>query len=104
MGSFGLRHRTNTRATRACSIGCAGAPMSRRIVVASLAAGAVLALAVTGTAQAVVTPAPTTVTIGNRDGTRLPSRYLGFSLPLDGLDTPAITTGNLPQLMRTLGT
>src|SRR5436305_14629842 len=77
--------------------------MRRRTFVTMLAAGAALALAGTGTALAVTAPPPTTVTVGLTAGAALPGRYLGFSLPLNGLANPTITTGDLPQLMRTLG-
>jgi glycosyl hydrolase family 79 len=77
--------------------------MRRRTFATTLAAGAALALLGAGTALAVTTPPPTTVTVGSTAGSALPGRYLGFSLPLNGLANPTITTGNLPQLMRTLG-
>jgi glycosyl hydrolase family 79 len=77
--------------------------MKRRTLTMSLAAGAVLALLGTGTALAVTAPAPTTVTVGGTAGPALPGRYLGFSFPLNGLAEPTITTGTLPQLMKTLG-
>src|SRR5262249_11414510 len=48
-------------------------------------------------------PPPATISIGGTNGAPLKDRYLGLSFPLNGLATPTITTGNLPQLMRTLG-
>ena len=77
--------------------------MRGRTLAVTIAAGTALALAGAGTAIALTTPHPTTITIGTTAGAALPSRYLGFSFPLNGLATPTITTGNLPQLMRTLG-
>ena len=77
--------------------------MRGRTLAVTIAAGAALAFAGAGSAIALTTPPSTTVTIGTTAGAALPSRYLGFSFPLNGLATPTITTGNLPQLMRTLG-
>src|SRR5579859_2757835 len=77
--------------------------MRRRALTLSLAASAALALLGTGTAMAVTTPPPTTVTVGSTAGAALPSRYLGFSFALSALAEPTITTGTLPQLMKSVG-
>jgi hypothetical protein len=77
--------------------------MKRRPLAITIAAGVALALAGAGTAMARTTPPRATVTIGSTAGAPLKSRFLGFSFPLNGLAASTLTTGNLPQLMKTLG-
>jgi len=78
--------------------------MKRRALAVGIAAAATtLALIGTGTALA-ATPTPATITVGSSTGVPLDSHFLGFSFPLNGLANPNITTGNLPQLMKNLGT
>jgi hypothetical protein len=77
--------------------------MKRRPLLIAIAAGVALASAAAGTATALTTPPPATITIGTTSGAPLKSRFLGFSFPLSGLAASTLTTGNLPQLMRTLG-
>ncbi len=77
--------------------------MKRRALTAAIAAGLALAFAGAGTAMALTTPPPATISVGGTSGAALTSRYLGFSFPLSGLAAPTITTGTLPQLMKTLG-
>ncbi|TMM37397.1 MAG: hypothetical protein E6F99_13110 [Actinobacteria bacterium] len=73
-----------------------------RRLVASITAAAAVTLLAAGTARAATTP-PTKITIGGTAAGTLPGRYLGFSFPLDALAQADITTGTLPQLMKTLG-
>src|SRR5690349_9861979 len=73
----------------------------RRLAAAVTAATAVALLAA-GTARAATTP-PITITVGGTAAGALPGRYLGFSFPLSALAQADITTGTLPQLMKTLG-
>jgi hypothetical protein len=77
--------------------------MRRRPLVLTIAAGTAFAVLGVGTAMAATPPPAQMITVGSTAGAALPSRYVGFSFPLSGLDRPDLTTGTLPQLMRSVG-